>query len=609
MREETIVGPDGKEYEVRAPDGASDADMIQYAQKQVAQPKAGAPMPWGDVAKGVYKNAVGSTMKLGQDIWSAVSHPIDTAESLYDLAKGTIQLAIPGEQGNEYLARAVAQMYKDRYGTGNERSMVENIKHTIAQDPAGFITDLSAVLTGGGTAVAKVGQLGGKAANLAGKATGLVKAGQVGATGAAQVPNVVQSIGSGMAKLGSTIDPIRQTSRLIGKFGRHSREGLVALHGKLTGAGHDVIEQAGAAGVRKGLLPFEVTKTPNSKIPYKVAMKKDSPFQRGYKDLDEAEDLVKAAKANVGDLKNAAQQEYMIAFDKMVADRKPISVQPLIDKFHKLEESVFDPITKRHSLVTKASEKAVLTEISKAFYEIINDPQMHNAVGLDQLKKVLNDIEVGPKMKHARRIRKALAQSAKDSVVEVYPPYKDMTKKYAKFSDLYDEIDNVLKVGINSENKHTAMNTVLLRLQSAMRNNVNTSMGNKRKLLRTIDPTEAIADSIAGQALREIMPRGMMGSYGPFMAIGSGIGAGIGAGPLAGGIAGGLLLASESPALAGKLHFGLGRLSSWPIAAGKALGPEGGRALGQGLFQAGRIKDVDARMRLEKKMPKVKKKK
>ena len=76
-----------------------------------------------------------------------------------------VQLAIPGEQGNEETARRVGEFFADRY-VG-----LENIKRTIATDPAGFLADLSLVATGGVGALTKAG----KVAKISGKA---IEAGQ-----------------------------------------------------------------------------------------------------------------------------------------------------------------------------------------------------------------------------------------------------------------------------------------------------------------------------------------------------------------------------------------------------------------------------------------------
>jgi len=96
------------------------------------------------------KNLPGSTLKLGKDLVNVIIHPVTTAKSIFELGKGVVSLAIPGEQPSEETAKAVGRYFVDRYGS------LDNIKKTFAEDPAGFLADSAAVLTGGGTLLRKV---------------------------------------------------------------------------------------------------------------------------------------------------------------------------------------------------------------------------------------------------------------------------------------------------------------------------------------------------------------------------------------------------------------------------------------------------------------------
>ena len=132
-------------------------------------PEAAAPSPgvWGtfkeDIrtgnpfARALY-NLPSSTMQLGKDLITPFLHPIETADSLVSLGKGIYQLAIPGEHPDEATAIAVGEFLGERSGG------LENIKETFANDPAGFLADLSMVMTGGAGLAAKVG---GQTANIA----------------------------------------------------------------------------------------------------------------------------------------------------------------------------------------------------------------------------------------------------------------------------------------------------------------------------------------------------------------------------------------------------------------------------------------------------------
>ena len=110
-----VKDPTGKIHKVDAPEGATHEQAIRFVQSQQTAPTPEeAELSMGDVAKGVYKNFYKSGKNLAGDIAQAVMHPVETATSMYGLAKGVIQLAVPGEQGNEEQARAVGKFFSNR---------------------------------------------------------------------------------------------------------------------------------------------------------------------------------------------------------------------------------------------------------------------------------------------------------------------------------------------------------------------------------------------------------------------------------------------------------------------------------------------------------------
>ena len=103
-------------------------------------------------------NVVPSGKKLLKETADMIMNPVDTAKSLYQLGSGVVQLAIPGEQKNEEVARAAGQYFADRYGS------LEKAKESLKNDPVGVITEVLGVAAGG----AGLGKVG---ASLAGKTT------------------------------------------------------------------------------------------------------------------------------------------------------------------------------------------------------------------------------------------------------------------------------------------------------------------------------------------------------------------------------------------------------------------------------------------------------
>jgi hypothetical protein len=151
-------------------------------------------------------NVVNSTGQLIGDTFSAIAHPINTAKSIYGLGSGILQLAIPGEQGNEELARSVGKFYADRYGS------LDKAFNTFYNDPAGMLMDASVVLGGAGGLLKTGAGLATKGAKVTSLASNAAKAGR---------------IGSKLSKVASYVDPISLAGKGVGR-GFNTAKGKLA---------------------------------------------------------------------------------------------------------------------------------------------------------------------------------------------------------------------------------------------------------------------------------------------------------------------------------------------------------------------------------------------
>lgn len=150
-------------------------------QIKLAMARAGSIIPKKKTVGGFAGNVLTSGVNVVGDIASSVLHPIDTAKNLIGLGKGVVQLLIPGEQGNEDLARQVGQFYVDRYGS------VEKAKNSFYKDPVGVAMDASVILGGTG---------------------GLLKAG-----GSLAKSSKLAKLGSTISKAGAIADPLNVSSK------------------------------------------------------------------------------------------------------------------------------------------------------------------------------------------------------------------------------------------------------------------------------------------------------------------------------------------------------------------------------------------------------------
>jgi len=108
---------------------------------------------WKDVPLTAARNFPSSAIKMGGELVNAISHPIDTAQSLIDIPAGFLQRQFPNTIGRlanattpNVAARSNAtydqllNTYKQRYGTE------EGFKEAIATDPASVLADLATVV-------------------------------------------------------------------------------------------------------------------------------------------------------------------------------------------------------------------------------------------------------------------------------------------------------------------------------------------------------------------------------------------------------------------------------------------------------------------------------
>jgi len=143
------------DYDKAIKDGYTDDEITAFLMMDREQPVTEweKPLEWGDVPLEAVKNIPGSAWEFGKNIYQAVRHPVKTVKVLGKVAVGGVQKAIPGEQKQEKYFNATMDFFKERYGGE------ENLKQTIATDPVGFLTDVSAVLGGAGIVVSGVGKV------------------------------------------------------------------------------------------------------------------------------------------------------------------------------------------------------------------------------------------------------------------------------------------------------------------------------------------------------------------------------------------------------------------------------------------------------------------
>ncbi len=411
-----------------------------------AKTQSAGPMSIGDVANGAVINFPSSAMHLGENIITPIMHPIETAKNLYHLGAGIIEKAIPGTQADEATANAVGKYFSDRYGG------LENVKKTIATDPAGFLADASVVLGGGGAALKATGTLA-KAAEVADRA-------------------------------GTVANPIALALKAGAGAKNIVGKGLTEALGVTTGAGPQSIRTAYGAGLQGG--------------------KAADAFQANMRGNVPIANIVSDARGALGNIRSQRGNDYLAGMGSVNSDPTVLSLSP-VDK----AVAASNDINSFKGVDLASSTAVVRQKIADklAQWHALDPAEYHTAAGMDALKRSIGDIRDTTQYGSPDRIVANAAYNAvKDTIVQQAPQYSKVMKNYADASDNLSDIQGTMSLGPGKP-----LDTAIRKLQSGLRDNVNTSYGHRTSILQELADNGApnIMESIAGQTLASPTARGI----------------------------------------------------------------------------------------------------
>jgi len=352
---------------------------------------------------------------------------------------------------NPEAAQRAVQAANAAGGMVKERyGSVEAIKNTLATDPVGAAGDLSLLFSGG--------------AGVAARTPMLAKAAPA------------------LRKAANVIDPINLAGKAIGKTydltGGLVKSGL----GLKTGVGTEAIEQAVQAG-RQGNTTFLEN------------MRGDVPITNVLDD----------AQANLAQMNLNKQKDYRsgmvdIKNDKSVLDFKGID-QSL--------QNAQSKVSYKGKIIDKIAVETVEKMRAKIDDWKNSDPaEYHTPEGLDNLKQSLwEDFgKLGKDEKLAYSAGKQIYDSVKNEISKQAPTYAKVMKEYTDASELTKEIERALSLG-----QTASADTAIRKLQSLMRNNVNTNYGQRLNLAQQLESAGGrdLMPALAGQALSSKLPRGL----------------------------------------------------------------------------------------------------
>jgi hypothetical protein len=404
------------------------------------------PIPWSDVAAGAADSFLPSFGRAIESTYEALTHPIETGKTAGRTFIGALQktgLIASDEEDFRPYADAVGQHFKENYGS------MEGFKNALATDPVGVLGDISIVLSGGGSAVARA-------------------------------PGMLGRIGEVARAAGHYTNPLTPVVGAVKAAGYLGSEAL----GLQSGLGGETVRIGPQAGYEGG----------NAAKDFREHLRGKAPMS------DPVDDAREAVSNAHRDLSN----DFGDAISK-IDDTKPLKFDDIDDAFARaanvrtlkgidLSESTADFRHKLGDTLTK--------------WRNLDPSQYHTAASLHGLKQqiwedYLSRAEPGsPEAKIAGDVYGAVKQT----IMKQNPEYGKIMQAYEDGKDQLNEVERTLSL------KNTATtDTALHKLQAILRNNVNTNYGYRRNLaeyiMRAGSPT--LIQKLAGQAMNSPTPRGL----------------------------------------------------------------------------------------------------
>lgn len=256
-------------------------------------------------------------------------------------------------------------------------------------------------------------------------------------------------------------------------------------------------------------------------------------------------DVLDDAKAALSKIRMNRSEAYQQGMGQVAEVTAPIDLSPILKATAKVQSA-----GSFKGEVINENAAGVVNQVAEKVnrWASLNPAEYHTPAGLDALKQSIGDIlETTKPGTNAHRVVNDIYSSIKAQITAKAPIYAKTMKDYSEASELISEIQRSL-VGGSKASADTAMR----KLQSVMRNNVNTNYGNRLNLARELEQQggREILPAIAGQAMSSAIPRGLQGA----VASGAGLYGLTNPATLA-------ALPFASPRLVGEAAYGAGRVA------------------------------------------------
>lgn len=412
-------------------------------------PPATAPLSWSDVGSQALSNTPSSAYGVAHALVQPVLHPVETVENLKNLGMGVLEKTgvVPGEDHVKY-ADAVGHFLADRYGG------YENVKRTLANDPVGIAADVSMLLTGGETALGRMPGIVGRAAEVAGET-------------------------------GRAINPINMATKGVEAAGRGVGNVAAQAVGNLgTFTGAEPLKYAFRAGYEGGQSAADFQGNLRGAAPMSAA-------------VDEARNAVRAMRDQRGVAYKTGMQQ--------------IAGNPTVLDFQKIDNAYNSVANVKNFKGQDLSPATagIRSDLKDAIdnWRALPPQDFHTVEGFDALKQKIGDIRDGTDYgTPARTMANSVYNAVRQTIVNADPRYARVMKGYEDASGQISNIERELSL-----NPTANVDTALRKLQSSLRDNVNTSFGRRKVLAEYLVNAGApnLMYKLSGQALQPWFSRGI----------------------------------------------------------------------------------------------------
>lgn len=411
---------------------------------------------WGETLGSAIVNLPSSTANELGAIFEAITSPIQTATSVASLG-GALLSKMGVGKFDESSADALGQYYANKYGS------IDGFKRELATNPASILADVATVLTGGAGAATKLG-LPAKIARLGKRAT------------------VAQKYAGMVAR---NVDPITAMTNVITEVVPAVTKGTAKVTGRVTSGALGMTTGAGGESIRRAAdVGFESGRTgerSGRELNFLAQM-------RGGADLDA---VVGQAEALLRDQQEAASKAYKAGMVDVSKDATTLSFDGIDNTLAELRDRAYYGDQVRNPTAAKVYEQ-VKSKVDE--WRDLDPAQYHTPEGMDALKQNIGGIIDGLAAngdRAALSVATGVYNQVRNDIAKQVPAYAKVMKGYEDASNNIRDIRRTFSLtpGANVDTK-------LRKLQSLMRNNVNTSYGYRQKLAESMGAPEGAPEQI-----------------------------------------------------------------------------------------------------------------